>query len=57
MSLKVMKDAMLKNPDFSQSKNRPLIYSESTWPGSGAHGGTYIGDMPRIWDSLRTVIS
>jgi alpha-glucosidase (family GH31 glycosyl hydrolase) len=57
MYMKVMSDAILKNTNYSNSGKRALIYSESTFPGSGAYGGTWIGDLPRQWISLRAVIS
>jgi len=57
MSHKVMFDAVTKNTNYSGQGKRGLIYSESTFPGSGAFGGTWIGDMQRSWDSLRMVIA
>jgi len=36
---------------------RPLVFSESTWAGSGAFGAAVITDLARTWDNLKTTIS
>ena len=52
-----MYDAVSKNANYSGKGKRALIYSESTFPGSGSLGGTWIGDMERSWESLKMVIA
>ena len=45
MQMKVLSDVLLNYNGYSMYGARPLIYSESTFPGSGAYGGTWIGDI------------
>lgn len=39
------------------SANKPLIFTESTYPGSGAYGAALITDQLRTWDNLKNTIS
>ncbi len=56
--MKVINEAIkLINGTNTFDGKRPYLYSQSTWPGSGAFGGTWIGDISKEWDSLRGVIS
>ena len=57
MEMKQFYEALLTTDGFTGQKNRPLIYSEATFAGSGAYGGTWLGDIPFLWQSLRLVIS
>jgi len=42
---------------WSKLGNRPFIFSDSTWAGSGRNGAVALTDLWREWKNLRTSIS
>lgn len=39
------------------STNKPFLFTDSSFPGSGAYGVALITDQMRTWDNLRNTIS
>lgn len=53
MSLKAASIALTTAAGWSSKGSRPLLFSDSTWAGSGAYGAVALTDMQRQWSSLR----
>jgi len=57
MALKRISHVLTRNPKYSSNHNRALVFSDSTWAGSGAFGGAVLTDIERTWDNLRYTIA
>ena len=57
MGLKRLQHILQTNVGYSQNAKRALIYSESTFPGSGSFGAALVTDLYRSWSNLRTMIA
>jgi alpha-glucosidase (family GH31 glycosyl hydrolase) len=50
-------NALVNSKKWSETGKRPIIFSDSTWAGSGHYGAVALTNMWRDWSSLRNSIA